>query len=245
VALISIKASGDTGRGYGGGIDKRSDLDPLASRRRGQRNEAARMMTTSKTAGKPEHRLLGTHTGYAGWAKLLIATIQLADGHTVEREIEDHGEAVCILPYNSVRRTAILVRQLRAPVLFAAGAQETLEAIAGAIENEDPPACVRREAMEEALLDLVSVEHIFSAWTMPGISSERMHFFLGHYTGDARRELRGGVAGEHEDTTAVEYGLPELARMADANELADVKTLLLLQTLRLRQPNLFMPNTAD
>jgi nudix-type nucleoside diphosphatase (YffH/AdpP family) len=202
-------------------------------------------MTTSKTAGKPEHRLLGTHTGYAGWAKLLIATIQLADGHTVEREIEDHGEAVSILPYNPVRRTAILVRQLRAPVLFAAGAQETLEAIAGVIENEDPPACVRREAMEEALLDLMSVEHIFTAWTMPGISSERMHFFLGHYTGDARRELRGGVAGEHEDTTAVEYGLAELARMADANELADVKTLLLLQTLRLRQPNLFTPNTAD
>ena len=41
-------------------------------------------MTTSKTGEKPEHRLLGTHTGYAGWAKLLIATIRLADGHTVE-----------------------------------------------------------------------------------------------------------------------------------------------------------------
>ena len=50
-------------------------------------------MTTNETAGKGEHRLLGTHTAYAGWAKLLIATIRLADGHTVEREIEDHGEA--------------------------------------------------------------------------------------------------------------------------------------------------------
>ena len=48
-------------------------------------------MTTDETAGKGEHRLLGTHTAYAGWAKLLIATIRLADGHTVEREIEDHG----------------------------------------------------------------------------------------------------------------------------------------------------------
>jgi hypothetical protein len=124
-------------------------------------------MTTGKMAEKPEHRLLATHTAYAGWAKFLIATIRLADGHTVEREIEDHGEAVCILPYNPVRRTAILVRQLRAPVLFAAGAQETLEAIAGVIENEDAAACVRREAMEEALLDLDAVEHIFTAWTMP------------------------------------------------------------------------------
>ena len=144
-----------------------------------------------------------------------------------------------------MRRTAILVRQLRAPVLFAAGAQETLEAIAGVIENEDAAACVRREAMEEALLDLDAVEHIFTAWTMPGFSSERMHFYLGRYAGDAREELRGGVAGEHEDTTAVEFGLADLARMADANELADVKTMLLLQTLRLRQPSLFTPNAPD
>jgi hypothetical protein len=80
---------------------------------------------------------------------------------------------------------------------------------------------------------------------MPGISSERMHFYLGRYAGDARDELRAGVAGEHEDTTAVEFGLADLARMADANELADVKTLLLLPTLRKRPPSLFTPNAPD
>jgi nudix-type nucleoside diphosphatase (YffH/AdpP family) len=199
-------------------------------------------MTTDNKAEQPRHRLLGTRTAYEGWARLLVATIQLAHGPTVKREIEDHGEAVCVLPYNPARRTAILVRQLRAPVLFAAGAQETLEAIAGVIENEDAAACVHREAKEEALLDLDSVEHVFSAWTMPGISTERMHFYLGCYAGEARRELRAGVAGEHEDTTAVELGLADLARMADANELDDVKTLLLLHTLRLRLPHLFAPN---
>src|SRR5205823_4175628 len=68
-ALISIKTTGDTDCGPGDGIDKRSDLDPLAVRCRGHRNEAAHIMTTSKTGEKPEHRLLGTHTGYAGWAK--------------------------------------------------------------------------------------------------------------------------------------------------------------------------------
>ena len=198
-------------------------------------------MTTNETAGKSEHRLLGTQTAYAGWTKLLIATIRLADGHTVEREIEDHGEAICVLPYNPARRTAILVRQMRAPILFAAGAQETLEAIAGVIENEEPAACVHREAKEEAQLDLDSVEHVFSAWTMPGISSERMYFYLARYSGGARRELRAGLASDHEDTTAVEFSLADLARMADANELGDAKTLVLLQTLRLRQPHLFAP----
>jgi nudix-type nucleoside diphosphatase (YffH/AdpP family) len=196
-------------------------------------------MTTDNKAEQPRHRLLGTRMAYGGWARLLVATIQLADGPTVKREIEDHGEAVCVLPYNPARGTAILVRQLRAPVLFAAGTEETLEAIAGVIEDEDAAACVRREAKEEALLDLDLVEHVLTAWTMPGLSTERMHFYLAQYAGEARPELRAGIAGDHEDTTAVEFSLAELARMADGNELADVKTLLLLQTLRLRRPHLF------
>jgi hypothetical protein len=42
-----------------------------------------------------------------------------------------------------------------------------------------------------------------------------------------------------DDLLAVEIGLAELARMADADALPDTKTLVLLQTLRLRRPDLF------
>lgn len=187
----------------------------------------------------PKHEIVHTHVVHAGWAKLLVATVRLPDGRMIRHEIEDHGEAACVLPYHPLRKTAVLVRQSRAPVLFAANAQETLEAIAGIIENEDAAACARREAGEEAHLKLDAVEHIFTAWTMPGLSTERMHFYLAVYAGEARPDIGGGLANEHEDTIAVEIGLAELARMADGNELADVKTLLLLQTLRLRQPQLF------
>lgn len=187
-----------------------------------------------------KHEILRTHTAFAGWAKFLVATVRLPDGHTLEREIEDHGEAVCVLPYNPARKTAVLVRQFRAPILFASGAEETLEAIAGILEQrEDAVACARRETKEEAQLELASLEHVFTAWTMPGLSTERMHFYLAVYTAEARPEIRGGIAGDHEETIAVEFDLAALARMADDRELADVKTLLLLQTLRLRQPRLF------
>jgi len=66
-----------------------------------------------------------------------------------------------------------------------------------------------------------------------------MHFFLAQYSGDVRSDVVGGLAEEREDTVAGEFRLAELARMADANELNDVKTLVLLQTLRLRRPELF------
>lgn len=195
---------------------------------------------TKDKAGPPRHEILRTRTVYSGWAKFLLATVRLPGGHMLEREIEDHGEAICVLPYHPARKTAVLVRQFRAPVLFASEAEETLEAIAGVIEQEEAAACARRETREEAQLELDSLEHVFTAWTMPGISTERMHFYIAVYSGEARLEIRGGIADDHENTVAIEIGLAALARMADANELADVKTLLLLQTLRLRYPHLFV-----
>ena len=117
--------------------------------------------------------------------------------------------------------------------------QHLLEAVAGVIEDVDAATCVHREVMEEALLKLDSLEHVFTAWTMPGLSTEHMHFFLAAYSGGPRPEMRGGV-DEDEDTVAVEFPLAELARMADENRLPDSKTLVLLQTLRLRRPDLFL-----
>lgn len=182
--------------------------------------------------------IVSTHAAYEGWTRLLVATLRLPDGRTLKREIEDHGEAVCVLPYNPVRRTAVLVRQWRVPVLYAAQQRDSLEAVAGVIENEAPDACAHREVMEEALLKVDSLDRVFTAWTMPGLSTEFMHFYLAMYSGEARGDSRGGV-DEDEDTVVVEIGLAELARMADANALPDAKTLVLLQTLRLRRPDLF------
>ena len=189
---------------------------------------------------KNTYRIVETKTVHAGWTKLLIATVQLPDGHSFKREIEDHGEAICVLPYHPGRKTAVLVRQPRIPLLYKAQQEQSLEAVAGVIEEADPDVTVHREVMEEAKLKLDSIEHVFTAWTMPGISTERMHFYLAQYSGAARPETEGG-ADEDEDTVAIEFPLAELARMADANELPDSKTLVLLQTLRLRRPELFQP----
>ena len=139
--------------------------------------------------------IVDTHEAYAGWTKMLIATVRLPDGHTLKREIEDHGEAVCVLPYNPVRKTAVLVRQWRAPVLYAAEGRSRSKP-SPAASKTNRPTCAHREAMEEALLKLDSLEHVFTAWTMPGLSTELMHFYLASLfrrgaAGNARRCGRG------------------------------------------------------
>jgi nudix-type nucleoside diphosphatase (YffH/AdpP family) len=185
-------------------------------------------------------KVVSLETKYQGWCRLLIATIRLADGTTIKREIEDHGAAACVLPYDPDRRVALVIRQLRGPVLQAGGGPTIIEAPAGLIDpGEDAKTTARREAMEEAGVRLASLELAVAAWTMPGISTENMPLFLGEYRAADRIAEGGGESDEQIEV--VELPLRELAAMADDGRLSDLKTFALLQTLRLRRPDLFIP----
>ena len=116
-----------------------------------------------------------------------------------------------------------------------------LEAIAGRLEGDEPaPNEVRRKAAEEAGLNLGVLEHVVTAWSSPEISTERVALYLASYTEADRATPGGGIAGEHESVTPVEIPLADLARMADAGQLVDMKTIVLVQTLRLRRAKLFL-----
>ena len=155
-------------------------------------------------------------------------------------EIEDHGPAVAVLPYDPERRVALLVKLPRAPVLLMGGASDMLEAPAGLREDdEDPADCARREASEEVGVALGRLEEAGHTWSMCGVSTERMHLFLAPYGAEDRTGEGGGLAHEHENITVAEVPLAELRDLADRGGLDDMKTLCLVQTLRLRRPELF------
>src|ERR1044072_5457044 len=105
---------------------------------------------------------------YRGWSALYVAKVRYPDGHIVTREIEDHGSAACVLPYDPERRMAMMIRNLRGPPLHVRGAAAILEAPAGLIDpGEDAPASARREVMEETGIRLASLDLVTSAWSMP------------------------------------------------------------------------------
>jgi nudix-type nucleoside diphosphatase (YffH/AdpP family) len=166
-----------------------------------------------------------TETLYEGWFKILGLHIRPEQGEEVRREVEDHGRAVAILPYDPERRNALMIKLLRAPVLLAAGEAELLEAPAGMVdEGEDAAAAVIREAREETGVRLSALEHLGAVWSMPGISTERIDLYLAAYAQSDRIE--------------------ELWSMLERGELTDLKTQALVLHLHARHPELFQPSPA-
>ena len=174
-----------------------------------------------------------------GWGRFLMARLRLGDGQEVDREVEDHGRAVAVLPYDPERRVALLVRQMRTPALVGAGLQDMLEAPAGRLETDDPAACAVREAFEEVGVKLDALEPVVASWTMPAVSTEVMHLFLAPFSEKDMRGTGGGLPEEGEDIVVETVPLRRLAAMADAGDLVDAKTLILLLSLRHRRPDLF------
>ena len=184
-------------------------------------------------------KIVNVRPVYRGWATISIATVECEE-QAFERLMEDHGPGVCVMPVDRERKVATMVRQFRAPVAVTSGETELLECPAGLVDDAEKPAhAIRRELMEETGLQLTDVQHVVSVWTMPGISTERMHLFLAFYRTEDRKGKGGGHASEHENIMAEEVPLAELAAMADDGRIADMKSLLLIQTLRLREANLF------
>ncbi len=186
--------------------------------------------------------ILRTRRIHEGWSRYLVATVRLEDGAEVEREIEDHGQAVAVLPYDAERRTALLVRVLRPPVLLA-GAEDPhlFEAPAGMLEDEAPEAAARREALEEAGVGLGPMESFGSPFTSAGVSTERLHLFLAPYAAADRVESGGGLEEEHENIRVVETPLARLYQQVERGEQNDLKTVALCLLLRARKPELFEP----
>jgi nudix-type nucleoside diphosphatase (YffH/AdpP family) len=176
---------------------------------------------------------------HQGWLRVTRVSLRFPDGKAQEREVEHHGEAAAVLAYDARRRTALLIRQFRAPAFLSAGDGMVLETIAGIVEHEDPAEDARREAMEEAGVKLDVLEFVGRAWTSPGFSTEQMSMYLAPYSETDRTGAGGGI--DDEDIETVEIPLRELAALADAGGVKNMTTLALVQTLRLRRPELFAP----
>jgi nudix-type nucleoside diphosphatase (YffH/AdpP family) len=183
-------------------------------------------------------RIVSKEVVFAGWYTFYRMLVEMPDGVIVDRELLHRGSAVAVLPYDPVRRVAMLITQPRPGALFH-GVPSPYEAIAGSLDGADPATRIVAEAMEEGGLRLGPVEPVVNMWSMVPVSTERVQLYLAEYRADDRTGCGGGNAGEHENITVHEIGLDDLRELTLSGALTDAKTLILAQALLLRRPELW------
>ncbi len=172
------------------------------------------------------------------WARLTRYTIDYRrrDGiwETQIRQVYDRGHGAAILPYDTTRRTVLLVRQFRMPAYLTGHPEPLIEACAGLLDENDPATAIAKEAEEELGFHLRNPRLVFSPYMSPGSVSERLFHFVAEYTPADRIAEGGGAAHEGEDIEVLEPTMDEAMAMIEDGCIIDGKTILLLQYVRLK-----------
>lgn len=107
-----------------------------------------------------------------------IDAVQFPNGGTGELEIVRHPGASAVVPFLTDPAgedpQILLIRQYR----YAAGGF-IYEIPAGKLDaGEDPEACARRELLEETGCTASRLEHVYTFYTTPGFTDERIHAYM-------------------------------------------------------------------
>jgi nudix-type nucleoside diphosphatase (YffH/AdpP family) len=145
------------------------------------------------------------------------------------RETYDRGNGATILLYNRVQRTVVLVRQFRFPTYGDGHDGFLIEAAAGLLDQASPEQRIKAEVEEETGYRIGEVRKVFEAYMSPGSVTERLYFFVAEYDAAARIGEGGGIVEEGEDIEVLELPLDRALQMIASGEIADGKTIMLLQ----------------
>ncbi len=146
------------------------------------------------------------------------------------REVYDRGHGATILLYNPLKKTVILTRQFRIPTYLGGHPSGMfVEACAGKIDTTNTDEEIIREVKEETGFEITSVQRIFELFMSPGSISEKIYFYMAPISDELRTSPGGGVEKEQENIQVLEIPFQEALQMITQGEIADAKTVILLQ----------------
>jgi ADP-ribose pyrophosphatase len=167
---------------------------------------------------------IATRRVYTGKVlNLDIDTVRFPGGSHGELEMIRHPGASAVVPFLSDPGVndpeILLLRQYR-----YAAEQYLYEIPAGRLEaGEQPETCARRELTEETGCTAERMEHLFTFFTTPGFTNERIHAFL------ATGLTRGKAKHESDEfIEVVTHPLSEVLSLLRRGEIRDAKTALSL-----------------
>ncbi|MBX9714522.1 MAG: NUDIX domain-containing protein [Pseudomonadaceae bacterium] len=156
-------------------------------------------------------------------------------GKLINRELFVRHDAVCVLPYDPQRDCVVLIEQFRVGALDKSVNPWLIELVAGLIDkDEQPEEVARREAVEEAGLELAELWPLTQYYPSPGGSDERVHLYVGRCDSLGA----GGVHGleeEGEDIRVLVWSLDEALAALDDGRIDNAASIIALQWLALNR----------
>ncbi|KXI21550.1 ADP-ribose diphosphatase [Photobacterium sanguinicancri] len=187
---------------------------------------------------KDDVEILSTKPLYQGFFKMVSYTFKhklFSGGWSEElnREMFERGHAAVLLPYDPKHDQVVLVEQFRIGALAADCEPWQLEMVAGMIEeNEISEDVARREAHEEAGIEVHEVEKITRYLASSGGCSETLDVFVGR----VESQLASGIHGlpeEGEDIRVHVVSREQAYQWVESGKIENAASIIALQWLQL------------
>jgi len=149
------------------------------------------------------------------------------------RETYDRGDGAAVLLIDPSDKSVVLIRQFRYPAFYRGEQPFLYEACAGKLDRDDPETCARKEAVEETGYTVGRLEKAYDCFMSPGSVTERLTLYVGLIEG-APQGKGGGLKDEGEDIEVVRMPFVAALEMIETGEIADAKTILLLNYVALK-----------
>ncbi|WP_162062472.1 ADP-ribose diphosphatase [Vibrio taketomensis] len=150
----------------------------------------------------------------------------------IEREMFERGHAVALLPYDPISDRVVLVEQIRVGALEHAQPWQ-LEIVAGIIDkNESPEDVARREAVEEAGIDVANLQKVTSYYPSSGGCSERLDVYVGRVDASTAHGIHG-LDCEGEDIRVHVVSREQAYEWVESGRFENGASIIALQWLEL------------
>ena len=150
-----------------------------------------------------------------------VDTVRYPNGTQGELEMVRHSGASAVVPFltdpSSADPQLLLIKQFR-----HAAEDFIYEIPAGKLDGaEDPKVCAERELREETGCTAARMEHVYTFYTTPGFTDERIHAFM------ATGLTRGDTSHETDEFLTLEtVTLSHALELIKTGELKDAKSAL-------------------
>ncbi|MGP3592693.1 ADP-ribose diphosphatase [Vagococcus sp. WN89Y] len=156
----------------------------------------------------------------------------------VQREIFERGHAAVLLPFDAVRDEVVLIEQIRIAAFDTSETPWLLEMVAGMIEEgESVEDVVRREAVEEAGLQVGRVKNVLSYLASPGGTSERSTILVGEVDATGAKGIHG-LVDENEDIRVHVVSREQAYQWVEEGKIDNAASVIALQWLQLHHESL-------